>query len=139
MYIDATRFVEFLAVLTFFVLLAASLYMLINFYVCDNHACKAYDDAEKKGVPGSKSYTVALLNQTFNDGIWCLPYIGASISTPLALWFMGTPINIKNFAILFFITFATTYFIMAFMGHHYIRVIANTAAEYIVDNCPATP
>lgn len=135
----ALKFLEVLAFITFWVLLAASLYMLINFYVCDGHNCKAFDDASTHGVTGGKDFHVALLHSLHNDGIWCLPYIGAAISTPLALWFANVKLTLLNFAIVFFITFAVMYFMFAFVGHHYVKVIAREGADYIENVCKGSP
>jgi len=125
---------QVIAVITFFVLLGAALYMLNSFYICDSHNCKSFIDAGKKGATGTKEFNVALLRTLHNDGIWCLPYIGAAISTFFALWFLNAPITIINFAITFFVTFATFYFIISWMGHHYVKVIANYSANFIETN-----
>jgi len=71
------------------------------------------------------------MGEFFNDGMWPLPYIGAAILTPLSLWFIGSPITILNFAILFFVSFATFYFILAFFGHHYVNFVVDYTTDYI--------
>lgn len=128
--------VEILAIIAFVVLLAAACYMLISFYVCDSHNCKAFDEAANKAPVGTKSYIIALMGELYNDGIWPIPYIGASILTPLSLWFIGIPITVRNFAIMFFVSFVTIYFMLTFFGHHYIRIISNYTIEYIRESCP---
>lgn len=126
------------AILAFFVLLFACVFMLVKFYVCDNENCKAFTDAEEEAQPGTKEYTLALLNNLYSDGIWALPYIGAAIIAPLSLWIIGIPITVRNFAVVFLISFFVTYFLFAFLGHHYVKFITSYVANYIEDNCPAT-
>lgn len=128
--------IEIVAVIAFVVLLASAIYMLVSFYICDSHNCKAFNDAAKVGPPGSKEYVVAVLNGMFNDGIWPIPYIGASILTPLGLWFMNKKITIYDFAILFFVSFVVIYFMFSFFGHHYIKFITQYVIQYIEDDCP---
>lgn len=134
--IDITRVIEVLAVITFFILLAASLFMLTEFYICDNQKCKAFNDAGSVAEPGTKEYVVDLLDNTFADGLWPLPYIVAAILTPLSLWFMGIPITIKTFAILFFISFASMFFILGFLVHHYVNPITDYVESYVSASCP---
>lgn len=124
------------AILAFFVLLGASLYVLISFYICDNQNCKAFNDAGAVATPGTKEYAITVLNGLYNDGIWPIPYIGASILTPLSLWLIGVPITVKTFAIVFLISFIVIFFMFGFFGHHYIKFIRNYVRDYIEDNCP---
>ena len=128
---DGTRFMEILTVIAFFVLLAASFYMLISFYICDSFNCKAFNTAKNKGQPGSKEYVVTLMNEMYNDGIWPVPYIGSAIATPLSLWFLGIPMTVRAFAVMFFVIFVVIYFMFVFFGHHYIRPISGYVSEYI--------
>lgn len=132
--IEATVAVEILAIITFFVLLFSAIYMLVDFYVCDNYNCKPFNDAATTSPTGTSEYVVSLLNNTYSDGIWSIPYIGAAILTPLSLWFMRVPITVLNFAILFFISFATIYFLFAFFGHHYIIPITEYTSNWITNN-----
>lgn len=131
-------FVEALAIIAFIVLLLAAIFMLVNMYVCDSQNCKAFNVAASKAPKGSKEYVIDLMQELYNDGIWPFPYIGAAIGTPLALWFLGVPITIKNFAILFFVTFVVIYFMFSFFGHHYIRPITSYVIDYIEDDCVCT-
>lgn len=130
--------IDVLAIITFVILLVASIWMLVNFYVCDGHSCKVFNDAGAVAEPGTQAYVIELLDGLFGDGIWPVPYIGAAILTPLSLWFMGVPITVRNYAILFFVSFATTYFIIGFFGHHYLKPIAEYVTEYVEDHCPNT-
>lgn len=130
---EFTKLIEILAIITFIVLLIFAIYMLFNFYICDNHHCKIFDDAAKKGEIGSEAYVLSLLNRLGGDGMWCFPYIGASILSALSLWFLGIRITLINFGILFFVSFASIYFLFAFMSHHYIKVVGNYVYEYISD------
>lgn len=129
---------EPLAILSFFVLLFSSIFLITQVYWCNDLNCKAFTDAEKEAHPETKEYTLVLLNNLYSDGIWALPYIGAAIAAPLSLWILGIPITVKNFAIVFLITFLVIYFLFAFFGHHYVKFITNYVANYIEDNCPAT-
>jgi hypothetical protein len=127
--------IDIIAIIIFVVLLISSLVMLIQFYICDNHNCKAFNCASIKGKKGSKEYTIALLEELCADGIWPLPYIGGTIITTLALWFIESPITTRNFAILFFVSFAISYFIISFLIHHYIEIILDYTIEYIENDC----
>jgi len=130
------KWVEALAVLTYLVLLAASLFMLVSFYICDNQNCKAFNDAAKQGEPGTKDYVLGLSTGTFGDGIWPIPYIGSTIGTIIELWFVQIPFTIRNFCLLFFINFIIIYFMFVFFGHHFVKPINNYIYTYIEDNCP---
>lgn len=127
---------EALAIVSFLVLLAASVFMILQFYVCDNHNCKAFQEADEVAPRGTKDYVIALLNELYNDGIWPLPYIGAAIVAPLSLWLLGVPITVRNFAIVFLVSFIVIYFLFSFFGHHYVKFISNYVSNYIEDNCP---
>jgi len=129
---------EPLAVIAFLILLISCIYMVYQFYVCDNFTCKACEDASEFGDKGSKNYTIALQNNLYNDGIWSLPYIGAAIIAPLSLWILNSPITVKNYAIVFLISFLVIYFLFAFIGHHYVKIISKYTIKYIEDNCIAS-
>lgn len=135
---DITPVINVLAVICFFILLVASVWMLVSFYVCDSHNCKAFNDAGSQAEPGTKEYVQEVLYQEFNDGIWPIPYIGAAILTPLSLWFLQIPITILTFAILFFVSFVTIYFMLGFFGHHYINPITKYVSDWIEDSCNVT-
>lgn len=137
--LEGTRFFEILVIIAFFTLLLASLFMLINFYVCDGHNCKAFKTANEEAPEGSKENILVLLAQLFNDGIWPIPYIGAAILTPLSLWFLSIPITMKTFGIMFFTSFVVVYFMFSFFGHHYLNPITTYVSEYIQDQCPGIP
>lgn len=130
--------IEIFAIIAFVILLIASVYMLVSFYVCDSQQCKAFKQAEDTAPRGSKEYAITLLGELYNDGIWPFPYIGAAILTPLSLWFIGVPITVKNFAIVFLVSFITIYFLFSFFGHHYVRFVSSYVANYIQTNCPDT-
>lgn len=132
--------IDILAIIVFVILLAASIYMLYNFYVCDRQQCKIFKQTDDKNYPSgrdNKEYVLDVLNELYSDGIWPLPYIGASILTPLSLWFIGIPITVKNFAIMFVVSFIVIYFLFSFFGHHYIRFVTNYVSHYIQTYCPS--
>jgi hypothetical protein len=129
---------DVLAIIAFIILLAASIYMLVSFYVCDNQTCKAFKQAENIAPRDTKEYVLSLLNELYNDGIWPFPYIGAAILTPLSLWFIGVPITVKTFAIVFLVSFIVIYFLFSFFGHHYIKFVSSYVSNYIDNNCPTT-
>lgn len=131
-----TTFFEILAVIAFLILLIAAIMMVINFYACDHMNCKAFNQASEKATEGTDEYTLALLSETYNDGLWPLPYIGAAILTPLCLWFVNAELTIKNFAVMFLISFLVIYFISSFFGHHYIKPIARYVSSYIAEPGP---
>ena len=130
------QLIESVAIFAFLVLLGAAIYMLVCFYICDSQSCKAFNEAEKKSEKGTKEYTLALLDELYNDGIWPIPYIGASILTPLCIWITRIPLTTVDFAIVFLISFMTIYLIFSFFGHHYIKFIASYVSEYIDSSCP---
>lgn len=133
---DGTRVFEILVIIFFLVLLAASIFMFINFYICDGHNCKAFDMANKKGSEGTKANVSAVLSELYNDGIWPIPYIGATFLTPICLWVLSIPITIKTFSMIFFTSFVVIYFLFSFFGHHYLRPITAYVSEYVQDQCP---
>lgn len=130
--------IEIFTIVSFLTLLFASIYMLLSFYVCDKQTCKAFNQAADYGEKGSTAYVIALLGELYNDGIWPFPYIGAAVLTVFSLWFVGAALTVKNFAIMFFISFITIYFLFSFFGHHYVRFIAQYTTDYIRNNCPDT-
>lgn len=130
--------IEFLAIITFIVLLGLAIFLMSMHYICDGGNCKAFKEADAVAQPGTPEYTTILLREMFNDGIWPIPYIGAAILTPLSLWFMGIRISVINFAILFFVSFVVIYFMLSFFGHHYLRPITTYISEYVDDHCPNT-
>ena len=129
--------IEFLAIITFIVLLGLSIFLLAANYLCDGLECKAFKEADAVAKLGTAQHTTILLREMFNDGIWPIPYIGAAILTPLALWFIGIPLSVVNFAILFFVSFVVIYFMLAFFGHHYLRPITTYISDYVDEHCVA--
>lgn len=121
-------------VLIYLVLVLASIYMLVTFYVCDSHKCKVFRMAERKGATGSKENLLSVLDDVGEDGVWPVPFLAASILTFLTLWFLGCEITVRNFALLFFVSFAVFYFIINFFIHHYIKPVTEYAADYIKNN-----
>lgn len=136
---DGTKFFEILLIIAFLALLGASIYMIYTFYICDDQTCKPFDVAASKAPLGSREYVKSLLFELYNDGIWPMPYIGSAILTPLCLWLLGLPLNIKTFAILFFVSFVVIYFIFSFFGHHYIRPISTYVMSYVERSCDELP
>lgn len=134
---DITAVVLWAGVFAFAILIVSSIYILVQFYICDSFNCKAFNVAGQNAAPGSKEYVTSLLYEEFNDGIWPIPFIGATILTSLALWFIKVPITIVNFAIVFIISFITIYFMLGFFGHHYLRPITKYVSDWIDDYCPA--
>lgn len=130
--IDFTYTFQIIAIIGFTVLLVLSLYMLCSFYVCDSHNCRAFNIANSSGnEPGSTGYISVLLNETFNDGIWPIPYIGAACATPLIIWLLGIPMTVRTFGLTFLIIFLVIYFMFSFFGHHYVRPINNYIQEQL--------
>ena len=132
---DTLYWLQVLAAIAFFILLGAAIFMVVSFYWCNNYTCKAFQLAGDKAEKGTKEYTIALLNELYNDGIWPLPYIGAAILTPLTLWLINADLTVRNFAIMFLISFLVIYFLFAFLGHHYIKFISQYTIGYIQANC----
>jgi len=123
--------ISMLAILTFITLLIAAILMIYNFYICDSYACKGFDQADKKYPRGTKKHTITVLEEFCNDGMWPLPFVGAAILTPISLWFIGATISVKNFAILFFVSFATIYFLFSFFIHHYVKPLSKYVIKYL--------
>ncbi len=134
-YINLTYFVQLALIFWFFLMLIIAILLLVNFYICDSSQCKGFDDAAKAGEPGSKNHILALLDSLFADGLWPIPYIASAILTPIALYFADIPITVKNFAIIFLISFIVNYFMLLFISHHYVKFIKSNVNNYIVDNC----
>lgn len=127
-----------LLIIVFFILLFLAIVFISEFYICDNYNCKVFICSENKAPRGTKEYVISLLNEFYTDGVWPLPYVGAAIITPLALWFLDICITVKNFAIIFIISFLVIYFIIAFFLHHGFKFVVEYATGYIAKNCPNT-
>lgn len=141
------QLVTFIAIIAFFVLLGASIYMMLQFYVCDNYDCKCFKVADKKTEKENTLKYISYLQKELGaDGIWPIAYISSAILTPLFLWFMDGVIyyyneqnkvgeirifSVKNFALLFLISFAVMYFMISFVVHHYIKPVVNYTTEEI--------
>lgn len=130
--------VEYVIITAYFILLIASIYMLISFYVCDNHTCKVFNLADRAGPTGSKEYVTYLVDNIFNDGIWPVPYIGSSILTILGLWLLKIPFTPINYGTMFLIGFLTIYALFSFVGHHYVHPITTYTSNYISNNTMVT-
>lgn len=89
---------------------------------------------KKIGQPGTKEYTKELTNSIFADGTWPIFYLSASISTPIILLATGFPVTIKNFTIIFLISFFTFYCTFQFVLHHYLSIIKKDISNYIAKN-----
>lgn len=119
------NYIEIAAIIVFFVLLIVAIVFLLTFYICDNGKCKAFVCAEEKGGPkGSFDHLMALLGEVGNDGIWCLPYIGATIMTALVFWFLEVEFTVRTFAIMWFVCFVVNYILFSFYNHHYLKPLA---------------
>lgn len=128
--------IEILLLLTFIILLGLALYLMGDFYICDNLNCKnIYYANEKYPPPGSKKNTQAILSYFFADGTWPISYIAAAILTPLSLWFAQLPFTTRNFSIIFLTSFVIMYFMITYIIHHYVRPITGYLKEYVQDNC----
>ena len=123
--------IDWIAIVLYVVLLVASIWMLVSFYVCDSGQCKAYQQAAKEGTPGSKEYILALLHETFNDGIWPLAFIGSTLMVWFFFWFTGLPIVVREYMLVFIMGFIVIYFMFSFFGHHYLRPIGEEVSKYI--------
>lgn len=134
-------FVDAFAFFCFAVLLVASVYMLTQFYICDGHDCKTFIDAEKYGEEDDHDYVRSVIDGLGFDGVWPIPYIGAAILTPLALYLMRIPITTRNFGLLFFISFVIVYFMFTFYNHHYVKFVGRYISRMYseaVDRCSAS-
>lgn len=125
------RIIEIIAIIVYFALLILALIYLIGFYICDGQNCNSFKEAEKKATKDSLEYVISLNSSLFADGIWCLPYVAASISTPISLWFMNAKFSVLNYAISFLVSFAVFYFTLSFFGHHYLKVIGNYTVDWL--------
>ncbi|MEM2987000.1 MAG: hypothetical protein QXV60_02770 [Nitrososphaerota archaeon] len=132
MYIELVR--PFLIVV-FLVLFGLAVFMIIDFYVCDSRRCKAFRIAKKEKAPGSKEHTLVLLRELCNDGIWSIPYIGATVLTIFLLWFLEKEITVKTFTVTFLVIFLVIYFLFSFFCHHYVRFFTQDVSKYIQDTC----
>ena len=113
------------------VMLSAALYMILNFYICDNNTCKAFVSASEKAPKGSIDYNIELINNIYIDGMWPLALIGAIIGAFFGMWLTGSPMSIINFFIIFFVMFVVLYFTFNFSIHHYLSPIL----LYLKQNC----
>lgn len=130
-------FLEYLVILTFLILLAASIYMLFSFYICDAHQCSIFKDASLEGSTDSEAYNLSLIDNLFCDGYWNIAYIACSILTALSLWLIEAPYTTRNFAIIFLISFLCVFGIIGFVVHHYVRPISIQLHNFVEDKvCP---
>ena len=121
--------IEIAAIIVFFVLLIVAIIFLLTFYICDNGKCKAFYCAEERGDPrGSHEHLMALLGEMGNDGVWCIPFIGASIMTALVFWFLEIEFTVRTFAIMWFVCFVVNYILFSFYNHHYLKPLT----KYII-------
>lgn len=128
--------VEVICIITFFILLIFGIGLFNYFYICgtDCSICENFESANRTEKWGTKEYTLKVQKQFFSEGIWCVPYIAASISTPIALWFLSIPFTVKNFAYIFLVTFAVFYFMISFVIHHYAKPIIEYTINYLQKN-----
>ena len=125
------RAIEIVVISAFVILLAFAILLISQFYICDGQYCRAFSQAKQRAPHGTKEYAAAVLGSLCADGLWPISYIGSAIITPLALWFIGVPITVLNFAILFFVSFAISHFMICFLVHHHVQFITNYITEYI--------
>ena len=116
-------------------LLGMAVYLLVVVYVCDSETCKPFTDAEEKGEKGSKEFTIDLLDNTVNDGMWPFAYVGATILTALTLWFWGINITARLYGIVFITSFLVIYALFVFFAHHYLWPIKTYVADFIDQQC----
>lgn len=132
--INFRQVIAVIIVILYIAVLIAAFYLLWEFYICNNDNCKVFKKAEEKYPIGSKEYTLYIVENFYSDGIWSIPYIGATLISIIALFLLNIPINLTNFFILFFISFIVAYFLFIFLGHHFIREIINNISNYIRNN-----
>jgi len=124
------NYIEIAAIIVFVILLIVAVVFLLNFYICDNGRCKAFYCAEERGGPkGSFDHLIALLGEMGNDGIWCFPFIGATIVTAMVFWFLEIEFTVRTFAIMWFVCFVVNYILFAFYNHHYLKPLAKYIAK----------
>ena len=125
---------DVIALILYFILLLASIFMIIQFYSCDDHTCKAYKVAAKEGPEGSQEFTLALLFELYNDGVWPLAFVGSAILTGLFFYFAQVPFTVRSYMIFFLVGFIVVYFLFAFMAHHYVKPIALSVGNFLDSN-----
>lgn len=117
--------IEVAAIIVFVILLIMAVIFLLNFYICDNGNCKAFRCAEERGgEKGSFEHLVALLGELGNDGVWCFPFIGATIMTIIVFWFLEVEFSIRAVFLMWFVCFVVNYILFSFYNHHYLKPLA---------------
>lgn len=106
--------------LLYIAMLLFAIYIVMTFYICDNGTCKVVQDA--KGDPKE------LLNNIGNQGIWALPFIGASLITLFFILYLRR-FDVATFIITFLLAFLTIYLLFSFFIHHYIKPTIEIASE----------
>ena len=127
--------INILIIIVFFLLLAVSIYTVVNWYVCDGESCKPFKIAKEKGAPGTKEFTIALLEESSKILMWSLPYITASVITPISLWFIQAQFTIQNFFLAFFVSFIVILCAFSFLINHHIQLITSNVSDFIKDYC----
>lgn len=107
-----------LVVIVMVAFLAGAIYTLLTVYVCDNHTCKAFKNANN-----AENRNQALLNNIFVDGMWPLAFIGAFFGAFFSLWLTGSSMTMIKYIILFLVWFLVLYVTFQFVIHHYIKPI----------------
>jgi len=129
-------FISAILIILFFILLFLAIYFISEFYICDSYNCKVFLCGENKSPRGTKAYVIFLLNEFYRDGMWPFPYIGAAIITPLCLWLLDICITVKNFTIIFLVSFIFIYFLFSFFLHHSVKFVSEYVSDYINQNFP---
>ena len=120
-----TLWISALAIISVLVLLGASIFMILNFMICDHHTCKAFKDIDESIDPNSDEYANALLRNAAGDGIWGLAWIGATIVSLLIVWLIKETVSIRDYILTLLLVFITCYVLLNFMIHHWIKPINN--------------
>lgn len=112
-----------IAIVLYIIALLASIVILFSFYICDQGQCK--------NIRQSGDDSVYLLTLLGSDGIWALPFIGASLIALFSMLFLKifTP---RAFVILLLLSFLVCYCIFSFFVHHYIKPVV----DYAIDHLP---
>lgn len=116
-------------------LLAASIYVYLNVYVCDYGNCKAFYVADERVKDhDSLEFASELLGQMYADSIWPLAFLGSVLVAFLSTWLIARNFDFVTFMLLFFLSFIVYFFILAFVVHHYVFPIVEKVRQIIALN-----
>ena len=80
---------DLMGIIVVVLLIALALFFVYTFYVCDSLTCVPFKNSNEEAVPGTLEYDILLLQNTFEEGIWPIPFLGGIVISLMSIWFVG--------------------------------------------------